>query len=103
MTIETLVRCVSCEGYGWFTNEVSGETEDCDWCDGVGYVYRNAKGVDRRVPPEEYGQVADRLEKLEIQRMRDLGYRGQPKPPWEQNIRHNTQLGERKPPQDDAD
>lgn len=96
---QQIVRCISCEGYGWFTDEFSGETEDCDWCNGVGYVYRDANNVDSRIPEADYGKVADRIEKLEIKRMRDLGYQGQPKRPWEQNIRKGTQLGERKPPE----
>lgn len=98
---EQIVRCVSCEGYGWFTDEFTGETEDCDWCGGVGYVYRDADSVDRRIPEEDYGKVADRIEKLDIQRMHALGYKGQPKRPWEQDIRRGTKLGERRPPNAD--
>jgi hypothetical protein len=82
-----IVRCVSCEGYGWFTDEFTGETEDCDWCGGTGYVYRDADGIDYRIPDSEYGEVADRIEKLELQRMHGLGYDGMAKKPWEQAIR----------------
>ena len=101
--IETIVRCVSCEGYGWFTDEFTGETEECDWCGGTGYVYRNSDGVDRKIPDSDYGKVADQIEKLEIQRMRKLGYQGEAKKPWEQAIRRNTQLGEHKPAKNDED
>ena len=34
-----IVRCISCDGYGWF--EEDGISEDCDWCGGIGYVYRD--------------------------------------------------------------
>lgn len=80
------MRCVSCDGYGWFEDD-DGSTQDCDWCGGVGYVYRDANGVDRRIPESDYQQVADRLEQLETQRLRDLGYTGDAKRPWEQAIR----------------
>ena len=53
-----IVRCVSCEGYGWFEDEFTGEAADCDWCGGTGYVYRDDRGVDRRIPPADYGRVA---------------------------------------------
>jgi hypothetical protein len=96
-----IVRCVSCEGYGWFEDEFTGEAVDCDWCGGIGYVYRDASGVDQRIPPRDYGKAADTLEKLEIERMRELGYKGEPKKPWEQAIRRDTKLGERKPSKDD--
>lgn len=84
--MEAIVRCVSCDGYGWF-DELDGSATDCDWCGGVGYVYRNEHNVDRRIPESDYGKVADRLEKLEIQRMRGLGYSGEAKKPWQQVIR----------------
>ena len=45
-----IVRCVSCEGFGWFEDDFSGEVEDCDWCRGVGYVYRDASGNDLSIP-----------------------------------------------------
>lgn len=96
----TIIRCVSCEGYGWFQDEFSTETVDCDWCGGVGYVYREANGIDQRIPPEEYAKVADTLEKLELQRMREMGYQGEAKKPWEQAVRKDTQLGNRQPPED---
>ncbi len=82
-----IVRCVSCNGYGWIEDEFSGETGDCDWCKGTGYVYRDASGIDRAIPVEDYGKVANTLEKLEIERMREIGYSGQAKNPWEQAIR----------------
>ncbi len=82
-----IVRCVSCDGYGWLTDEFSGETEDCDWCGGTGYVYRDAAGVDHRIPPADYGRVAAALESLETERLRELGYSGEAKHPREQAIR----------------
>ena len=82
-----IVRCVSCDGYGWTTDEFSGETLDCDWCGGTGYVYRDAAGVDHRIPEAEYGKVSDILERLERDRMRDLGYKGEAKHPKDQAIR----------------
>jgi hypothetical protein len=82
-----IVRCISCEGYGWFTDELTGETEDCDWCGGTGYVYRDADGIDYRIPDSDYGKVADVIEKLELQRMHGLGYQGAPRKPWERAIR----------------
>jgi len=81
-----IVRCVSCEGYGWFEDEL-GDSIDCDWCDGVGYVYR-IDGVDKKISKAEYGAVADTLEKLEEARMRDLGYTGEAKHPKDQAIRN---------------
>jgi hypothetical protein len=92
-----IVRCVSCEGYGWVQDEFSGETEDCDWCAGCGYVYRDEAGVDHPIPAEDYGTVADTLERLEVERLREMGYKGEAKKPWEQAIRgDNHSL---KPPQ----
>ena len=81
-----IVRCVSCDGYGWFEDD-DGEAQDCDWCGGIGYVYRAADGLDSRIPPEDYEKVSAQLETLETQRLRDLGYTGEAKKPWEQKIR----------------
>lgn len=80
-----IIRCASCDGYGWFDDEDSAA--DCDWCGGVGYVYRDPNGVDHRIPAGEFAQVADRLEALERERLRDLGYTGEAKRPWEQAVR----------------
>jgi hypothetical protein len=80
-----IVLCVSCEGYGWF--EEFDEVSDCDWCGGAGYVYRDANNVDHKIPEADYGKVADQLEKLEADRMREMGYTGDAKKPWEQAIR----------------
>lgn len=82
-----IIRCVSCDGYAWVEDEDTGAVVDCDWCDGVGYVYRDAAGIDRRIPPADYGRVADTLEKLEIARLREIGYTGEAKKPWQQAIR----------------
>lgn len=81
-----IVRCVSCDGYGWLDDE-DGET-DCAWCGGVGYVYRDANGVDRRIPPEDFDRVTATLERLETERLREMGYSGSAKKPWQQAIRH---------------
>jgi hypothetical protein len=82
---ETIVRCVSCDGYGWMDDD--GEARDCDWCGGVGYVYRDASGADRPIPPADFGAVGERLEQLEVERLREMGYTGEAKKPWEQAIR----------------
>ncbi len=91
--MQEIVRCISCEGYGWFEDAFSNEPEDCDWCGGIGYVYRDAQGIDQRIPEADYGRVADQLEKLERERMQEIGYTGEPKKPWEQAVRHGTQGG----------
>jgi len=84
MTYE-IVRCVSCDGYGWF--EEDGITEDCDWCGGIGYMYRDVAKVDHRIPESDYGKVADTLERLEAERLRELGYSGTAKHPDKQAVR----------------
>lgn len=81
-----IVRCASCEGFGWFEDE-DGVTQDCDWCGGIGYTYHDENGLDRRIPPEDYETVSSRLEQLEIERLRAMGYTGEAKKPWEQKIR----------------
>ena len=81
------MRCVSCEGFGWFEDEEDGQVMDCDWCGGAGYVYRDASGVDHPIPEADYGAVADVLEKLEAERLREMGYTGEAKKPWEQAVR----------------
>lgn len=89
----TIVRCLSCEGYGWLEDDFTGEAADCDWCGGAGYVYRDEQGIDHKIPLADYGKVADTLEKLEQERLREMGYSGQAKKPWEQDIRKGTQGG----------
>ncbi len=88
-----IVRCVSCEGFGWFEDDFSGEVEDCDWCRGVGYVYRDASGNDLSIPAADFEDVSEELERLETQRMREIGYQGEARKPWQQAIRKNTTLG----------
>jgi len=90
-----IVRCISCDGYGWFEDEFTGEVEECDWCAGVGYVYRAADGTDRKIPLEDLRieSVSQQLEALEAKRMREMGYQGQARKPWEQAIRRGTQGG----------
>ncbi len=80
-----IVRCVSCDGYGWL--EEDGITEDCDWCGGIGYVYQDALGVDHRIADADDPVIAAKLEALEKQRMRELGYTGEAKHPAQQEIR----------------
>ena len=82
----SIVPCPSCEGFGWFEDE-DGAAQDCDWCAGIGYIYREADGLDKRIPPADYGLVSDQLEHLETQRLRAMGYTGEAKKPWEQKIR----------------
>ena len=88
----TIIRCASCDGFGWFEDE-TGVGVDCDWCAGAGYVYRDEAGRDLPIPQEAYPQVAAELEALEEERLRELGYQGGAKKPWQQQIRRGTQLG----------
>lgn len=88
-----IVCCVSCEGYGWYEDDLDGSVQECDWCSGVGYVYQE-NGVDRRIPPEDWGRMAARLEALEQERLRGMGYTGSARKPWEQDIRQGTKGGE---------
>ena len=97
-----IVRCISCDGFGWVEDDFTGESSDCDWCAGIGYVYRDDQGVDHKIPREDCDQVASQLEALETQRLREMGYQGAAKKPWEQNIREGTKGGEN-PYADDAD
>ncbi len=88
MTFE-IVRCASCDGYGWF--DEGGLTEECDWCGGIGYVYRDLSGIDHRIPEEDYPKVSDTLERLEEERLHGLGYSGTAKHPDEQAARRPDQ------------
>jgi len=81
-----IVRCISCDGYGWFKDD-EDQAEDCDWCGGIGYVYRDAEGLDHRIPPADYAQISTKLEELEKQRMRELGYSGDAVHPRDQKVR----------------
>ena len=96
-----IVRCASCDGFGWFDDPFSGEAEDCDWCRGAGYVYRDADGRDRPIPKADYADVAEALEQLEVERLREMGYQGGAKKPWQQAVRKDTNLG--RDPYGDAD
>ncbi|MBC7813091.1 MAG: hypothetical protein H7175_18180 [Burkholderiales bacterium] len=82
-----IVQCASCDGYGWITDEFEGTTDDCDWCGGTGYVYRDENGVDHHIPDSDYGKVSDTLENLETKRMHNLGYKGEAIHPKKQAIR----------------
>ncbi len=97
-----IIRCLSCDGFGWFEDDFGGESEHCDWCAGVGYVYRDADGRDAQIPRADYATVADELERLELERLRELGYQGAARKPWQQAIRRDTRLG-RDPYQRDED
>lgn len=97
-----IIRCISCEGFGWFEDDFSGEVEECDWCKGVGYVYRDEDNKDSPIPPADFEAVHDELEQLETDRMRDMGYQGQAKKPWQQTIRKDTRLGQN-PYKDESD
>lgn len=88
-----IIRCASCDGFGWHEDEFSGESEDCDWCAGAGYVYRGGDGRDRPIPPADYASVAAELERLELERLREMGYQGSAKKPWQQAIRRDSHLG----------
>jgi hypothetical protein len=46
-------------------------------------------GIDRRIPIGDYEAVSSRLEQLETERLREMGYTGEAKRPWEQKIRQN--------------
>jgi hypothetical protein len=87
MTMMEILQCVSCEGFGWFEDE-DGQAQDCDWCGGIGYTYRDG-GLDRRIPIADYEAVSSRLEQLETERLHEMGYTGEAKRPWEQKIRQN--------------
>lgn len=90
-----IVRCISCDGFGWIQDDFSDEAEDCDWCAGVGYVYRDADGVDSHIATADLKKpdISIRLEVLETERMREMGYSGNAKKPWQQDIRKGTQGG----------
>ena len=82
-TNKQIIRCLSCDGFGWF-DDFGGGDQDCDWCAGVGYVYRDAAGRDAQIPPADYASASDELERLELERLREMGYQGQAKKPWRQ-------------------
>lgn len=90
-----IIRCPSCEGYGWVEDEFSGESEDCDWCDGIGYVYHDDKGLDHKISQDELKnpEISAKLEALETERLHEMGYSGEAKKPWQQDIRKGTQGG----------
>lgn len=90
---QKIVRCASCDGFGWNEDAFRAEAEDCDWCAGVGYVYRDAAGGDAPIPSADYTAVAAELERLELARLREMGYQGGAKKPWQQAIRKDTNLG----------
>lgn len=90
-----IVRCISCDGFGWVNDDFTDDVTDCDWCGGIGYVYRDDDGIDSRIPADDLKQaeISSKLEALEKERMREMGYSGQAKKPWQQDIRKGTQGG----------
>jgi len=90
-----IVRCPSCDGYGWDEDDFTGEAEDCAWCAGIGYVYRDTSQVDHKIPLDDLKKtdISQKLESLENERMREIGYSGEAKKPWQQDIRKGTQGG----------
>ncbi|NDJ62366.1 MAG: hypothetical protein GYB67_14660 [Chloroflexi bacterium] len=106
---ERIVRCASCDGYGWLDADLLDDLDgadqaeavlDCDWCGGGGYVYRDDRGVERRIPDADYPKLAATLEQLERERMRDIGYTGSAKHPTQQAIRQQHPPAD---PPDDGD
>ncbi len=93
----SIARCAVCDGYGWIAQErdpfddlfSEGEADsvECRWCGGIGYVTQDARGVARRIPAEDLPALADRLEALEVERLRAIGYSGAAKAPRQQAIR----------------
>jgi hypothetical protein len=81
-----IARCPSCEGYGWVSDFEEGD-QDCAWCAGIGYVYRDERGTDRPIPVSDLPGLVEQLEALELARLREIGYTGAAKKPWEQAIR----------------
>lgn len=92
MDIIDIIQCPSCEGYGWQGDE-TGEPEYCDWCGGVGYVYLDMNGINHPIPQADWEAVGARLEQLEAERLRRMGYTGEAKKPWEQAVRRGDSQG----------
>ena len=92
MDKQTITRCPSCDGYGWMSDETSGKDIACSWCAGNGYVYRDQNHIDHVIPDSDYAKVAEELETLELERLRDMGYSGNAKKPWYQEIRQGRNL-----------
>jgi hypothetical protein len=90
-----IIRCPSCDGYAWVEDEFSGETDDCDWCAGIGYIYRDDNGIDHKISHDELQkpEISTRLESLETERLHEMGYSGEAKKPWQQDIRKDTKGG----------
>lgn len=90
-----LTRCIACDGFGWqeadqfdpLDEQAAHAALECAWCGGVGYVYRTPEGYDQRIPPADLDRLTPELEALEAARLREMGYTGEAKKPWEQAIR----------------
>ncbi len=87
MAANLVVRCAACDGYGWIDDEEDGGEVECRWCGGIGYVYADDRGINHRIPESDYAAQAETLERLEIERMREIGYTGDAKKPWDQEVR----------------
>ncbi|MBK8027737.1 MAG: hypothetical protein IPK19_41740 [Chloroflexi bacterium] len=108
--MEKIARCAVCDGYGWIEADPDaiGDPDDesdgseCMWCGGIGYVFQNERGVSRRIPSDLLAIHSETLEQLELARLREIGYSGEAKKPWQQQIR--IERGDRiaRPPEDDA-
>lgn len=109
---DSIIRCAACDGYGWiddspddldFDEGVTGGVE-CRWCGGIGYVYQDGRGVSRRIPPEDYAAQSETLEDLELERLREIGYTGEAKKPWQQQVRieRGDRIAQLNSPRDDA-
>lgn len=89
-----VVRCISCDGFGWLEADdaaepsaLDAEALECAWCGGVGYVYRDDAGHDHRIASADFDALTETLEELETERLREMGYTGTARKPWEQAIR----------------
>ncbi|NJO83578.1 MAG: hypothetical protein HC828_12680 [Blastochloris sp.] len=63
-------------------------------------MYRDSHKIDRPIAPSDFEAVHDTLEHLEAERLREMGYTGDAKKPWEQAIRKEN---ETKPRQQKSD
>ncbi|MBL8133602.1 MAG: hypothetical protein JNL42_17195 [Anaerolineae bacterium] len=92
---EIAARCAACDGYGWVeqdADDAMGVAEgdagsECAWCGGIGYVLQDERGVSRRIPEDQLAAHSETLERLELERLRQIGYSGEARKPWQQQIR----------------
>jgi hypothetical protein len=90
-----IIRCPSCDGFAWVEDDFSGASEDCDWCGAIGYLYHDDKGLDHKISRDDLKktEISTKLESLEKARLREMGFTGEAKTPWEQDVRKGTQGG----------